>query len=447
MTSITAIAQAMRTVLTTVADAAAPTTRFVRRPSKLTGALFVQTLVLGWLGRPQSTLGQLSQTAAEFGLAISQQGLDRRFTAEAAALLWQVLNAAVRQVVTADPAALPILRRFSAVTVQDSSTIVLPPALADQWPGCGGNTEQGDAALKIQVRWDLLQGGLEGPLLEAGRSSDRSTPLQRAALPPGALRLADLGYFDQDVLAETDEQGVYFLSHLHATTALYDQEGKRVLLEQALPQTAEAVVDRPVQLGARRRLPVRLLAVRVPAAVAAERRRRVKAEGKRRGKTASQARLGLADWTVLVTNVPVALLSAAEALVLVRIRWQVELLFKLWKRDGQIDEWRSKQPWRILCEVYAKLIAMVVQHWVLLVSCWGQVDRSLVKAAQTVRASAVLLSSALAGVLDLGVALAQIQRTIALGCRMNRRQQQPNTYQLLLDLPPDPSLQAYSCPS
>lgn len=445
MTSITEIAQAMRTVLTTVADTAAQTTRFVRRPSKLTGSLFVQTLVLGWLGRPQSTLEQLSQTAAGLGLAISPQGLDRRFTPEAAALLWEVLNAAVSQAVAADPAAVPILTRFSAVTVQDSSTIVLPPELASQWPGCGGSTEQGDAALKIQVRWDLVQGVLEGPLLETGRSSDRSTPLQRAPLPPGALRLADLGYFDQDVLAETDAQEVYFLSHLQAATALYDQEGQRLKLEEALPQTPSEAVDRPVQLGARRRLPVRLLAVRVPAAVAAERRRRVKADAKRRGKAASQARLGLADWTVLVTNVPVELLSVAEALVLVRIRWQVELLFKLWKRDGQIDEWRSKRPWRILCEVYAKLIAMVVQHWMLLVSCWGRVDRSLVKAAQTVRASVVLVSSALAGVLDLTEALAQMQRTIALGCRMNRRQQQPNTYQLLLDLHPTPSLQAYPC--
>jgi hypothetical protein len=65
----------------------------------------------------------------------------------------------------------------------------------------------------------------------------------------------------------------------------------------------------------------------------------------------SEETLRLADWTILLTDVPSKRLRFEEALVLLRERWQMELLSKLWKSDGCIDEWRTSTPWRILCEV------------------------------------------------------------------------------------------------
>ena len=94
---------------------------------------------------------------------------------------------------------------------------------------------------------------------------------------------------------------------------------------------------------------------------------------------ASATALALAAWAILITNIPAKLLTLAEALVVVKVRWQIELLFKLWKSHGQVDSWRSDKPWRILCEVYAKLLAIIIQQWVLVVGCWAHPDRSLVK--------------------------------------------------------------------
>ena len=113
-----------------------------------------------------------------------------------------------------------------------------------------------------------------------------------------------------------------------------------------------------------------------------------------------------------------------------------QLLFKLWKQHGLLATSTSAQPWRILCEVYAKLLALLLQHWLALIGCWAFPDRSLVKAAQAIRSSAVLLTTALAGAFPLALALAQIQLRLASpGCRLNPRKTAPNTYQLLLAFP------------
>lgn len=439
MPTVAHVADAMQRILTTTADAAARASGWVRRRRKCSGGTLVQTLVLGWLGHPQASLGALVQTAAGVGVVVSPQGLDQRFTPAAAACLQQVLDAAVQEVLASEPVAMPLLQRFTAVAIQDSTTIALPDALAAVWPGCGERTSHAQAALKLHVRLDLLQGTLVGPLLTPGRAQDKAAPLAAAPLPPGALRLADLGFFSLDEFQALSVQGVYWLSRLQVQTAVHDLQGQRLDLHRWLPAQEAAVVDVPVLLGASHRVSARLLAVRVPPAVAAERRRKLRAEARRKGQTPSAARLARADWTLLVTNVPPSQLTVAEALVLLRARWQIELLFKLWKQHGRVDESRSTKPWRILCEVYAKLLAVLLQHWCLLLGAWDFPDRSLVKAAHTVRAYAPMLASAFRGVITLTVALDQIRCCLAAGCRMNRRKRAPNTYQLLLDLPDVPA--------
>ena len=184
-------------------------------------------------------------------------------------------------------------------------------------------------------------------------------------------------------------------------------------------------------LGSQLRLPMRLLMLRVPKAVADQRRERLQAEAKRRGQTVSPETLALADWTLLITDVPCSQLSLLEALVLLRERWQMELLYKLWKHDGQVDQWRTANPWRILCEVYAKLIGLLLQHWLIVLFAWHDPQRSLVKLAQVVRNTAWGLMEALAGFRSLRSALHLIARRMRSGCQMNKRKKHPNSAQLL----------------
>jgi hypothetical protein len=432
MTTVPQIVEAMQTLLTTTANTAAHLSGFTQRRSPISGAGFAQAVVFGWLANAEATLEQLSQSAAACGCPVSPQALEQRFTPAAADLLQDLLATAVQTLVSTEPVAVPLLQRFAGVYLLDSSTVVLPEALAQVWPGCGGSSSEGTAAaLKLQVRLDLVTGTLAGPFLQAGRANDGTAPTQTLPLPCGALRLADLGYFNLAVLRDIDAQGCYWLSRLEAGSVVFDQHGKRWGAVQLLAAQPGSQVDLPVQVGVTARLGARLLAVRVPQEVADERRRKIRAEAKRKGTSPSAARLALADWTVFITNVPEALLSLAEALVLGRARWQIELLFKLWKSHGRIDESRSQKPWRVLCEVYAKLLAMVVQHWLLLIGCWRYPDRSLRKAAQTVQKYALQLASSMTCPEHLERAIRTLERCLAAGCRINKRKGQPHTYQLL----------------
>jgi hypothetical protein len=437
MGMITQVAGAMRTVLTTVASHAGRASGFVKRASKIGGAELTQTLVFGFQANPQATLEELAQAAATIGVAVTPQGLDQRFTKEAADCLRQVLEATVAQVITADPVVIPLLQRFAGgVYVQDSTTISLPASLRALWPGCGGSgDEAGAAALKVQVQWNYLTGALSVVSLHAGRESDRAAPVQTTPLPKGALRLADLGYFSLKVLAAYSEQGVLWLSRLLTNTAVNWRDGARLDLVSFLSQSTATQLNLEIRLGATAQLPARLIAVRLPQEVADRRRARLHQQASDKGKTVSQTALALADWTVLVTNLSVEQLSVREALVLARARWQIELLFKLWKSHAQVDETRSTKPWRILCEVYAKLLAIIIQHWLLLLGCWHAPDRSLPKAARTLQHLAWHLAATFASgsLVLLEAALTTIQRCLRAAGRVNKRRAAPASFQLLLD--------------
>lgn len=444
MTSIDHVATCLTEMLETVPNRVARETGCIKRQRKFSGGALVQTLVLGVLEQPAVTLEGFAQMAGAGGVSISAQGVDQRFTKALAATLKEVLAAAAGQIVTGDAVAIPLLARFNGVYIQDCSTISLPKALADEWPGCGGTGASGQAAIKLGARLDLLEGQLGGPHLASGRTHDRSVPHASDALPPTSLWMADLSFVTLARLRTIAEDGGYWLTRIKAQTHIETEDGQRweqasLLAAQASLLAAQATdrIELAVRLGKTARIPARLLALRVPEEVAAQRRERLWADAARKRPRhpapVSAERLALAAWSIYVTNAPATLLTLAEALVLVRARWQIELLFKRWKSHAQIDTVRSLQPQRILCEILAKLIGVVIQHWLILTGAWGDPARSLVKLAQVVRKHVQAIATSLAVREQLIATLTTLQRCLRTGTRMNQRATHPNTYQCLID--------------
>jgi hypothetical protein len=429
--TVAQLAQAMQTLLTADADDCARQSRFVQRRRQLTGPAFAQALVFGWMAKPDATLENLAVTAAGAGADVSPQAVDQRFGPKAADCLRRLPQRGLHYAWAVHPQALPLLRRFAGVYLLDSSSIALPAALAELWPGCGGRggAPSCRAGIKVQVRWELTGAALEGLTLHAGKESETHGPLSQADLPAGSLRLADLGYFDLDTFAAYGRQKVYWLSRLQPRTAVFVAGRRLASLADWLRRQKAARLDVAAELGVRQRLGCRLIAARAPAAVARQRQRRLRKKAAKKGRKPSAEQLALCAWEVWVTNLPAGKASAAEVLVLARCRWQVELLFKLWKSHGQVDASRSAKPYRVLCEVYGKLLALLVQHWVLLLWAPARADRSLFKAAQAVQQQALALLGARRQLGRLRQVLRRIVRCLGRRCRVNKRRHRPATFQ------------------
>jgi len=427
----------MQSLLTTTTETIAATLGYVKRPDRaaFTPSTLVQTLVYGWLANPTASLGQLAHTAARVGVTVSPQAIDRRFTLATATLLHQVLTASVEYAISDEPVAVPILQRFTSVRIHDSTTIGLPDTLATTYRGCGNDTARGTAGMKCGVQLDLLTGVICGIDLADGRASDQALPVQRAPLPAGSLRLADLGFYNMRVFRELAAAEVYWLSRVQSHTRIRLPGQKEQSILEVVTELGDADHwEGTVLVGGQGRLQARLLVQRVPDAVAAQRRQRVKDEAHGKRRPVSKDAVDLATWTVVITNAPVDKLSLTEAMVLLKIRWQIELVFKLWKSHGYVDEWRTKNPARILCEIYAKLIGLVFQQWILVASAWDSAERSLFKAAQIVMTYAGDLASS-HGCLDrLGQVLATLASVIGRLARVNKRQKRPSTAQRLMAL-------------
>ena len=112
----------------------------------------------------------------------------------------------------------------------------------------------------------------------------------------------------------------------------------------------------------------------------------------------------------------------------------MELLFKLWKSHAKVDEWRSRNPWRILCEIYAKLIGLCLSQWLFVVSLWPYPDRSLFQAAKTVQKWAIPLALALQDPDQLLATLTALCDCLMAGCRQQKRKTHAATFQELLSL-------------
>ena len=237
--------------------------------------------------------------------------------------------------------------------------------MAALFPGAGGNAST--ASLKIQLVFDYRQGRLEQLELGNGRQPDQGYRGHWARFQNQALVLFDLGYFVLDTFKAISDHAGYFLSRLQTQTGLFDPAGQPLDLAHLLAHQTSARTEIAVMIGSRpqHRIPCRLIMCRLSSEAAARQRQKAKENARRHGRTCSPAQLRLLDWACFITNVPVTMLQTEHVAALYRLRWQIELVFKLCKSFCGLDYVATCRPHRILTELYGRLIGVVLTYFLI----------------------------------------------------------------------------------
>ena len=436
MDIIRTVSTALQEQLGDELDELARECRVVIREREFTGRTLLLMIVITLLRKPDATWADFHDTAGRLGLEVTRAAVEKRFAAGQPLVDFfrMALERVLRQSVIGDPSSTELLQPFTAVLIGDASTIALPDEMANLFPGCGGAAGTSRAALKLQVLWDLKTGQLVKLVVEPGRASDAKSPIAVEEAAAGTLLVYDLGYFDVSRFAALDAQKAKFISRLQHGTNVYDTDGVQLDLVTFFRGQKASLVDQMILLSATVQLCCRLVAIRVPQEVASRRRQEAREKAKKKGREPSAEYLELLGWSMFVTNCKAEDLTWKAVVVLYRARWQIELLFKLWKSHNQLDRGRAGASAKEFMAVfYAKLLGVVLQHWILVATAWHIAARSLMMAAEKLADDIKEIMQALGDLGRLEELLRQLQRLIENQAKTTNRTKNPSHAQLMAD--------------
>lgn len=338
----------------------AKVTGFIKRKRKFSAFEFVLLMVVGQMSMVHPSLsGMVEAVRAK----ISRVALHLRFTAQAAEFLLACLKMVLEYSVCPariTPSALDVFKR---VHIFDSSSWDINPSLKQVLPGSGGGAS--DANCKLQAGYEYKSGSLGFFAVTEGIKPDQAYSNRLVDfVEKDDLMLTDLGYFKLSVFQALTAKGVYFLSKLLIGTTLRNAgTSEKIDLGATLRSFVGNILEMNVIMGNdKHHVPCRLIGLRVTKQVANARRRKLRKEAEKKGRTPSKNHLALCNWTLFVTNASSEILPINIVLSLYRLRWQIELIFKQLKSVLRIHSSNTTKEYRLKCEIYGKLIMAVLIH-------------------------------------------------------------------------------------
>ena len=301
----------------------------------------------------------VSYLSSRYGIKLRKQSLDERFSERAVVFVKTVLCRLICEQFSEMLYCEEFLKECNHVRIKDSTIFKVPSELSNHYRGIRGS----EAGISIQYEFDLKTGKfLDLTVTQAVRNDQRDAGETSGNMEKGDLIIRDLGYFSTQVLEKIGKNEAFFLSRLHSSTAVYDENNVEIdfkKLRVFMTENGIEKCERQVFIG-KDRLPVRLIIGLVPPEVYQERIRRKQKEEKIRGYQMKERTKFLCYFNLFVTNMDAEKLPLEKIMPLYGFRWQIELMFKNWKSVFSIHSLQKMKEERYITMLYTRLILIVV---------------------------------------------------------------------------------------
>jgi hypothetical protein len=327
--------------------------------------MFLDNLLFNASSDINKSLNSLSvEIKQSYGVDVTKQGLNDRYKESSALYLKSILSRLSYQ--PAQSIDEGWLGHFNNVRIKDSTKFVLPEEYAEMMPGFGGVSSK--SATCIQYEYDLKTGSiLDLDITSAKRPDSTDASDTKNNIQAGDLVIRDLGYYSIDVMKHFMQNKAYMISKLNTRTLVYEmQDGQYKQIEfdklyQWLTKHNIGQIEKQVYIGAEAKLPFRFIISLVPEEVFAKRMQKINKYNKRMGYKTSDDYADRAKFNLIITNV-VSEIPIEVIIALYHMRWQIELVFKIWKSTFGIHKIGQMKYFRWLSILYAKLVLIVI-YW------------------------------------------------------------------------------------
>lgn len=303
----------------------------------------------------------------EYNIEITKQSLHQRFNENAVSFLEKALEKLLsEQLNNYVIKILMNVKNINRILIKDSVCFQIDESLKEIYRGSGGDGSE--AAIRIQFEYDLLSGIITDLSINAFNEQDATDSIATIEkTKEGDLILRDLAYMSLAVLKRIIELAALYLCRPNANVKIYELIGNKYVeinfieLAKYMRKNNIACIEGEVYLGSKDKLKTRLILHLLPIDELAKRLRKANQNSKKKGRgNLSKEYKARAALNLFITNASKEQIPTENVWPIYRLRWQIELMFKIWKSICDIEKVKKVKRERLECYVYSKLIFIVL---------------------------------------------------------------------------------------